>query len=373
MNILVIGAGPAGLVFASQLKLARPDWRIRMIEKQDPESVTGWGVVLPGRPGQHPANPLSYLDDADTLNPQFLEEFQFVHGDQSSRMPIGVLMCGVGRRGLVHALRAKCQSLGIEIRYGAAPTNVTDGVGGEFDLVVVANGVGHKHDGMAEALRPRLEYGGNRYIWYGTTRLFDQMNLIFRAHETGTFVAHAYRYADRMSTFIVECSAATHACAGLERMSERESATFISDVFQSTLRGHALLGQPAQGWRQFMTLSHETAAEGRLALLGDALQSGHFSIGHGTTMAVVEAQLLVKALCTEADLPAALANFNAHVLPLVQLFKSHADCSRLWFETIDERMHLNHAELAQHFDARRKALPPLPEALGRELGYALAR
>lgn len=62
MKILVIGAGPAGLVFASQLKQARPLWAIDIVEKNDEQEVLGWGVVLPGRPGQHPANPLSYLD-----------------------------------------------------------------------------------------------------------------------------------------------------------------------------------------------------------------------------------------------------------------------------------------------------------------------
>lgn len=371
MDILVIGAGPAGLLFAAQMKLARPDWRIRLLERQDPQTVSGWGVVVPGRAGQHPANPLSYLAAADALQPQYLDAFRFVHRGTSSLMPIGVLMCGVARSALVQALRARCQALGVEIRYG---TSATAGDGGaEYDLVLVANGVGHLHDVGAGPLQPQIEYGSNRYIWYGTSCLFEQMSLIFQAHETGAYVAHAYRYSEHMSTFIVECSAATHARAGLGRMRAQESAAFIAGVFASVLHGQALQLQPEQDWRRFLTLSHDTAYQGRTVLLGDALQSGHFSIGQGTTMAVVEALLLVKALCTASGPEAALAAFDARVMPLLRLFKAHADCSRHWFEAIDAQMQRDHAGLARDFDARRQALPPLPEALAQAFGYALDR
>lgn len=53
MNILVTGAKPGGLLFASQMKQVELDWGIGIVEKNTQEDVPGWGVVLPGRPPRH--------------------------------------------------------------------------------------------------------------------------------------------------------------------------------------------------------------------------------------------------------------------------------------------------------------------------------
>ncbi|MET3131111.1 hypothetical protein AAKU55_001369 [Oxalobacteraceae bacterium GrIS 1.11] len=372
MKILVIGAGPAGLIFASQMKQAQPGWEISIAEKNSQEEVLGWGVVLPGRPPRHPANPLSYLEQPELLQPQFLEEFKLVHHDQANLMSTGVTLCGVERRALVQALRAKCVAAGIPVNYATPPASKAQ-LEAEYDLVVVSNGVNHTSLELPPALAPQLDFGRNKYIWYGTTQLFDQMNLVFRGNDKGVFIGHAYKYSDTMSTFIVECSEQTYARTELEMRSERDAAAYIAQTFKAELGEHGLLSQPGQGWRNFMTLSHDLACDGKFVLIGDALQSGHFSIGHGTTMAVVVAQLLVKCLNCEAGTAAALDNFNARAVPLVQLFKEHANSSRLWFETVGERVGLSNAEMSASFDARRQGLPSLQEALMASLGYALGR
>ncbi|AKU23267.1 tryptophan hydroxylase [Massilia sp. NR 4-1] len=372
MKILVIGAGPAGLIFANQLKKTQPGWDISIVEKNTPDEVLGWGVVLPGRPPHHPANPLSYIEAPEKLHPQFLEEFKLVHNNQPNLMSTGVTLCGAERRGLVHALRAKCVSAGIPISYETPPASKEELEAG-YDLVVVANGLNYKTLDLPPALAPHVDFGSNKYMWYGTTQLFDQMNLVFRSSDHGIFVGHSYKYSDKMSTFVVECSEQTFARAELEARSERDAAAYVAKVFQAELGGHELLSQPGQGWRNFMTLSHDLAYDGKFVLIGDALQTGHFSIGHGTTMAVVVALLLAKTLDTGADVPAALENFNARAVPLVQLFKDHANSSRLWFETVGERIALSNEELTASFDARRKDLPPLQDALMASLGYALGR
>ncbi|PFH12329.1 anthraniloyl-CoA monooxygenase [Collimonas sp. PA-H2] len=372
MKILVIGAGPAGLIFASQMKQAKPGWDISIAEKNTQEEVLGWGVVLPGRPPRHPANPLSYLEQPELLNPQFLEEFKLVHHDQPNLMSTGVTLCGVERRALVQALRAKCVAAGIAVNY-ETPLASKAQLEAEYDLVVVSNGVNHISLELPAALTPQVDFGRNKYIWYGTSQLFDQMNLVFRGNDKGVFIGHAYKYSDTMSTFIVECSEQTYAKAELEMHSEREAAAYIAKTFKAELGEHGLVSQPGQGWRNFMTLSHDLAYDGKFVLIGDALQSGHFSIGHGTTLAVVVAQLLVQTLNSEASTAAAMDSFNARALPLVRLFKDHANSSRLWFETVGERIGLSNAELTASFDARRKDLPSLQEALMASLGYALGR
>lgn len=372
MKILVIGAGPAGLIFASQMKQAKPDWDISIAEKNTQEEVPGWGVVLPGRPPRHPANPLSYLEQPELLNPQFIEEFKLVHNNQPNLMSTGITLCGVERRALVQALRAKCVAAGITINY-ETPLASTAQLEAEYDLVVVSNGVNHKSVELPPALTPQIDFGRNKYIWYGTKQRFDQMNLVFRSNANGIFIGHAYKYSDTMSTFIVECDEQTYAKAELEMRSESQVAAYLAKTFEAELGEHELISQPGQGWRTFMDLGHDLAYDGKFVLIGDALQSGHFSIGHGTTMAVTVALLLVKTLSAEADTAAALENFNSRVVPLVQLFKNHANSSRLWFESVGERIGLSNEDLTASFDARRNNFPPLQDALMGTLGYALGR
>lgn len=373
MKILVVGAGPAGLMFAYQMKKLRPDWDIKIIEKNTPEEVVGWGVVLPGRPPHHPANPLSYLDDFDRLSAQYLEQFKLVHNNDSNIISTGLTLCTVERRALLRSLQEHCKKLNLTIEYSSPAMSEPELNKDNYDLVVLSNGIYHKSTYYREALKPEIQYGKNKYIWYGTTKTFDYLNLIFKVHPKGVFIAHAYKYSNHMSTFVVECSEETYLNAGLDQLSDEEAATFIAQVFEDELDGHTLQGQDGLQWRNFMTLSHQKAYDQNLVLLGDALQSGHFSIGHGTTMAVVGVQMLVKALSAHTDIPTALEAFNAKVIPLMHLFRDHANASRLWFESIEKHINLNTMELAASFDARRNALPPLATAIAQNLSEALQR
>ncbi|NHQ87272.1 tryptophan hydroxylase [Iodobacter sp. HSC-16F04] len=373
MKILVVGAGPAGLMFASQLKKIKQDWDIAIVEKNTVDEITGWGVVLPGRAPHHPANPLSYLPNHEEIDAQYIDEFCLVHQGEHAKASTGITLCGAERRALVGALRALCSDLHIPISY-SSPLFDGEGLDTEaYDLIVIANGINNISNHFNEVLAPDVEFGKNRYMWYGTPQIFDSMNLIFKATVHGVFIAHAYKYSSTMSTFVVECSEETYHAAGIESLSDEEAKVFIANIFSAELDQQPVLVQPGLQWRNFVTLSHKKAYEGHLVLIGDALQTGHFSIGHGTTMAVVAAQMLVKALYDHDVLDSALEDFNEKVIPLMQLFSGHAGISRTWFETAAERMDLSAGELAKSFAERREQLPPLPAALAQALGAALSR
>ena len=146
MKILIVGAGPSGLMFASQMKKKKPDWKIDVVEKNNSDDVFGWGVVLPGKAKQHPANPLSYIDLPEALSPQYLDEFKLSKNDQSNHISTGITLCGVERKGLVKSLRSLCQSLGIDIKYNFPITNDIERYKRDYDLVVVSKGINHKVD-----------------------------------------------------------------------------------------------------------------------------------------------------------------------------------------------------------------------------------
>ena len=46
MLINIIGAGPAGLLFALLIKRRYPDWRVQVFEQNPPDATFGFGVVF---------------------------------------------------------------------------------------------------------------------------------------------------------------------------------------------------------------------------------------------------------------------------------------------------------------------------------------
>ena len=89
--------------------------------------------------------------------------------------------------------------------------------------------------------QPRVEWLTNKFAWYGTAKVFDCLTLTFRTNEHGVWVAHHYRYSPTMSTFLVECDAATWHRAGLATMSDEQSRAYCERVFAPDLDGHPLL------------------------------------------------------------------------------------------------------------------------------------
>ena len=146
---------------------------------------------------------------------------------------------------------------------------------------------------------PRTEWLTNKFVWYGTSRPFECLTLTFRESEHGAFVAHHYRYAPDRSTFIVECDAATWKRAGLGAMDDAASRAYCEAVFAPDLDGHPLVSNRSI-WRNF-PMSNTRWSAGNTVLIGDALRTGHFSIGSGTRLAFDDAIALDRALAKAGD------------------------------------------------------------------------
>ena len=81
----------------------------------------------------------------------------------------------------------------------------------------------------------------NRFVWLGTPKTFDAFTFAFEKTEAGWIWAHAYRFADDCSTFIVECSEATWKGLGFDRMDQAEAIASASSIFAKYLDGQPLL------------------------------------------------------------------------------------------------------------------------------------
>jgi len=336
MRVAVIGAGPAGLLFSLLAKRRNPSWRIEVAE-QNPEGATyGFGVVFSD-------GALAFLErdepQLSNIMQAAMERWpmqRIVHRDE--RVDIdGNGFSAIGRLALQEILRKLCGDAGVEIGYGRAVTALEELDGA--DVVVGADGSNSLVRGaLQELFQPRIELLTNRFAWYGTTQPFDCLTLTFRSNEHGAFVAHHYRHARAMSTFVVECDELTWNRAGLGRMDDAQSRAYCERIFAPDLDGHPLVSNKSL-WRQFPLLSNRCWSSGKFVLIGDALRTVHFSIGSGTRLAFEDAIALDRAFGEAGeDVPRALAAFERERRPVVEKLLAAANASSYWYERFPEKM-----------------------------------
>jgi 2-polyprenyl-6-methoxyphenol hydroxylase-like FAD-dependent oxidoreductase len=154
-----------------------------------------------------------------------------------------------------------------------------------------------------------------------------------------------------MSTFLVECDAATWKRAGLERMKDMESRAYCSRVFAADLGRHALVSNKSV-WRNFPLLRNENWVHGNKVLIGDALRTGHFSIGSGTRLAMDDAIALARAFDVSSSIPVVLKEFENNRRPIVEKIVAAANQSSYWYERFPEKMALEPWPLAYDYMTR---------------------
>ena len=337
MRIVCVGGGPAGLYFAIQMMRRDPSHRITVIERNQPGDTFGWGVVFSDET-------LRNLEGADPASKQEILD-SFAHWDDIDIHFKGRVItsgghgfCGIARRHLLDILRRRAEALGVELIYRREVEDIAEFAGA--DLIVAADGINSRVRGRyAEHFRPAIDVRSNRFVWLGTHRLFEAFTFLFVETEFGWFQAHAYRFNSDTSTFIVETTETAWRAAGLDQCDTAGTIAFCERLFAPWLDGHRLLANMnhlrGSQWIAFPRVSNETWVMGNVVLVGDAAHSAHFSIGSGTKLALEDAIALARAFDTHgADVPAALADFEARRKVDVLRIQSAARNSTEWFENV---------------------------------------
>jgi 2-polyprenyl-6-methoxyphenol hydroxylase-like FAD-dependent oxidoreductase len=350
MNVLVAGAGPAGVYFAYLAKRAHPQWRIRIVEQNPADAVFGFGLVFSDKA-------LEFLraDDPATyelITPQMQSWVDLTVVHRGERVVIdGIGFSAIGRLHLLRLLRQQLATMGIAPEYERSASSVEG-----YDLVVGA-------DGANSAVRRSADFGtrqsqcSNKFAWYGTRQPFATLTQTFVRNEHGTFNAHHYRHASDMSTFVTECDPATWERAGFAAMGERETMAYLERVFADALAGEPLVSNKSI-WRNFPNVRNDRWSVANKVLIGDALRTAHFSIGSGTRLAMEDAIALVKALGEHDELPDALAAFEAARRPIVEKLVAAADASGAWYDRFPEHMNLSPRDFAWSYIQRSGRVAP---------------
>ncbi len=350
MNVVVIGAGPAGLYFSYLLKARRPDISIRVFEQNPADATFGFGVVFSDRA-------LEFLkdDDPDTydlITPQ-MESWPDMTLDLEGEVVRidGVGFSAIGRLDLLRLLRSRAESAGIVVDYEHRVGSLDEVK--DADLIVGADGVNSLvRTSDPAAFGATVGYLSNKFIWYGTTKRFETLSQTFRRNAHGAFNGHHYRFSPRMSTFIVETDAQTFDRVGFARMDAAQTKAYFEQVFADTLDGHELVSNKSI-WRNFPQIANTHWSAGNRVLIGDALHTAHFSIGSGTRLAMEDAISLVAAIGrSPSDLPAALAAYEAERCPILEKLVAAANTSAAWYECFAEHMRLAPFDFAMGYITR---------------------
>ncbi|HZG31741.1 MAG TPA: FAD-dependent monooxygenase, partial [Sphingopyxis sp.] len=181
----------------------------------------------------------------------------------------------------------------------------------------------------------------NKYIWLGTHKTFDAFTFAFEQLEEGWVWAHAYRFDDNLSTFIVEMAPETWEKLGLDQQGPDEAIAWSERVFAKYLDGNRLMTNASHlrgsaAWLNFRRIITGRWSYDKLILLGDAAHTAHFSIGSGTKLAIEDAIKLAEVLSRPGlDRAAALAEYQAERSVEVLKLQNSARNSTEWFETLD--------------------------------------
>ncbi len=330
---------------------ARPGARIDLFERNRPDDTFGWGVVFSDQTvenlmandpvsGAVIASEFAHWDDIEV----------HIHGQTIRSSGHGFI--GIGRKRLLNILQERARAVGIHLHFEhEASADLADWA--DYDLVIAADGANSRiRDRYQAHFGVDIQVRRNKFFWFGTHKVFDAFTFAFEQTEAGWIWAHAYRFDDDLSTFIVEMDPETWAGLGLDAMDQPDAIALCERIFADYLDGHALISNAThlpgpQAWLNFRRIVCGRWDYGKLILLGDAAHTAHFSIGSGTKLALEDAIKLAEVLNRPGlGRDAALAEYQAERNLEVLKLQNSARNSTEWFETLDRYLHFEPIQFA---------------------------
>jgi len=336
MKIVCIGGGPAGLYFATSVKLRNKDHDVTVVER-NPAGVTyGWGVTYNAKTFDN-----LYNNDPESTRKMressVLWENIEVHRRGKEIACLGGHGFSIGRKRLLEILAERAVDLGAKVRFEREIENLSEFA--DADLIVACDGINSRVRQLnADHFQTNVDVGRNKYIWLGTHKVFDAFTIAFEETEAGWIWLYAYRFNSDTSTCIVECTWETWEGLGFDELGQDESIALLEEIFESYLDGHSLINQmrylDKASWLNFRRISNEKWYRNNIALMGDAAHTTHFTIGSGTRLALEDAIGLAEKLHAHEDPQSVLKAYEKERRTALLMVQSAARNSSRWFENI---------------------------------------
>lgn len=356
MKIVCVGGGPAGLYFSILMKELDPSHEISVLERSPAGVTYGWGVVFWD----------DLLDevragDAETAGELHAHAFQW-NGERlvmADREPVHLEGhgYGIGRERLLNLLRGRAVRLGVRIRFETELEHRSQLP--DADLIVACDGAGSRlRSLLGERFATRFAVGRNKYLWLGTSKVFDAFTFAFVETPAGWIWCHAYGFDRETSTFIVECSPETWSGLEFHRLGDAETLDLLERLFESHLDGQPLRAKDRPRWLNFRTLTNEDWRHGNIVLMGDAAHTTHFTIGSGTQLALQDAIALAARLESGEAQPSALDAYERERKAALRPRQTDARFSARWFEDVPRYAGLDPVRVFALMHERRSPLLP---------------
>jgi len=363
MRIVCVGGGPAGLYFATSMKVRNKGHDVTVFER-NPAGVTyGWGVVywddmLDNLRNNDPESTREIRDNSARWNNQELH----VRGKQTISM--GDYGFSMGRKRLLDILAKRAMDLGADVQFGHEVEYLSELA--DADLIVACDGANSRVRQLyADRFRTNVDIGRNKYIWLGTHRVFDAFTFAFEKTDAGWIWIHAYRFDGDTSTCIVECSPETWRGLGFDELDPDESIALLGEIFEPYLDGHTLINQVRHlgktPWLNFRRISNENWRHDNVVLMGDAAHTTHFTIGSGTKLALEDAIGLAEKLHEHGDLQVALEAYEEERRTALLAMQREAVHSTQWFENVEHYIGQEALQFAYSLLNRRTQAKTPPE------------
>jgi 2-polyprenyl-6-methoxyphenol hydroxylase-like FAD-dependent oxidoreductase len=361
-RVAVVGGGPGGLFLATLIRRSTPGSEVTLFERNQATDAFGFGVVFSDAT-------LRTIDEADPV----LRDALASHGRHWERIEVwsngerhgfsGNGMAAIHRRVLLKFLQENSEAAGVELRFGH-PAPPVDELRRSYDLVVGADGTNSVvRDHLAD-VGHTVETAKAKFIWFGTTHLFDGLTFVHRVSEHGNFAVHGYPISDELSTFIVETDERAWLRAGMDAFdisqapgpSDVDTQRYLEKLFAEDIGGASLVANNSR-WGNFRTRRTQRWYADNVVMLGDAVHTAHFSVGSGTKMAMEDAVTLAEhvrhAWSGDCDLGTALERYQEERARSVAKIQDAARPSLAWWERFGRyQQDLDPRTFAFHFFSR---------------------
>jgi crotonobetaine/carnitine-CoA ligase len=315
MKIVCIGGGPSGLYFGLLMKLQDPAHRVTVVERNRRTTPSAGAWCSRTRRWATCRRP--------TRSARRRSWMRSITGTTSRSTsaatrcaPAATASAASGASGCSTSCSSAARRSGVELVFEADVQD--DTAYADADLIIASDGLNSRfRTKYAATYQPDIDTRLCRFVWLGTRKLFEAFTFAFEETEWGWFQAHAYRFDDTTSTFIVETPEQRLACRRAWRRWRRKTRSrSASGSSPSTSTATALMSNASHlrgsaQWIKFprVVCQRWVHHNGRapVVLMGDAAHTAHFSIGSGTKLALEDAIELARSIAkVPGDLAGAL-------------------------------------------------------------------